>query len=276
MKKILVLFLCIFMLAGCGADEKTNDAGESTEADGSVYEGADADDAEYDEFEEDGEEDEETVEDDGMMDYTVYTGDVVSVAYDGLTRVALDAEQVIPVDTMEFVYSENVSFCVPAASISDSIKNYDTLLANGDVECDEAERYTDYILDIYIDFPNEDRYVKFFLDNETNADDVDEYTLPVTQIMYFFDGPVTINGFAFSNNTFSIQDLVAAWGNPLMVRVDTREGVVADEEYFWRYQDGFVELSIEEGKLFSFKVYQWDTCTADDYYFTEEIPRVTE
>ncbi len=276
MKKLLVLLMCAMLLTGCGQkDTETNSTTETeqTEVNETVTEESDSDVADSTEESFDEEYSEEA--DDGMMDYTVYTGDVVSVAYDGLTTVALDAEQVIPVDSIEFVLSDGTSFNVPAASIPESISDYDNLVSTGAVSVNDAERYSDYIQKAFVSFVGADWYTTFFMDNESNEDVVDGTTLPVTKMQVSFDTPITINGFLFDYSTFVINDLVEVWGHPLFAQVDTGEGSVRSVDYYWRFNDGYVKLVVEEG-LEMLLVYQWDTYTANDYYMTDRIPRLEQ
>uniref|UniRef100_UPI004056BE6F hypothetical protein n=1 Tax=Acetatifactor sp. TaxID=1872090 RepID=UPI004056BE6F len=281
MKKLVCILLCSLFLVGCGQDATGSDNDQTANAADTVADAAGdmastQEDVMVEEVSEDAVEESEVAEDDGMMDYTVYTGEIVSVAEDGLTWVALDAEQVIPVETMEIVLSDGTAFCVPAENIPASIKDYENAVSNGSVQFNEPERYKDYIQQIFVSFPNADWSAYFFLDNETNEDTVDAYTLPVTYMQTTFNDPITINGFAFNKSTFTITDLVAAWGNPILAQVDTREGVVEEVEYYWRYLDGYVEVDVEEDKLYGFYLYQWDTYTEEDNYMSMEIPKYGE
>ena len=287
MKKMLILLLCGLLLAGCGQDDAANDASQNVEQSGVAEENvedselAQTDDLEeeYDEdFDEDYEEDleEETAEDDGMMDFTVYTGDVVSVASDGLTRIALDAEQVIPVEQIEYVLSNGVTFYVPAASVQESFKDYDALVSNGTLELIKTERYRDYMQRTYISIPEADFFEAFFLDNESNEEVVDGINLPVTHKQISFENPITINGFTFNENTFVLADLVAAWGDPLFAHVDCIEGVLESVDYYWRYLDGYVTLTVEDDKPYMFHVHQWDTYAIEYEWIAEDIPRLEE
>lgn len=293
MKKGFVKILGGLLLAGClftGCGQK-DDAADGQSAALPEMKDEVSEDSEFEEgdWEEDYDEayDEEygeesdgleadAAQEDGMMDFTFYSGDVVSVAADGLTRVALDAEQVIPVEQIEYVLSDGTTFYVPAASIPESIKDYENLVSSGALELVKTERYSDYLQRAYISVPGADFFTGFYLDNESNEDVVDGTTLPVTHIQIDFDEPITINGFLFNENAFVLADLVEAWGHPLFAHIDCIEGVLYSVDYYWRYLDGYVKLTVEDDKPYIFTVNQWDTYAIEDEWIAEDIPRWEE
>ncbi len=276
MKKLALLLLCSIVLAGCAQDVAEGNM-ESVEVQDVAEDTATTVNDQAEDMATDEEETEEVVEDDGMMDYTMYTGEVVSIAEDGFTTVFLDAEQVIPVDTMEFVFSDGTVLCIPAANLSACVKDFDNAVSNGSVEYQELDTYKDYMHMMRIRVPGADWSDTLFIENAEQAETVDIFTLPVTGTWGApIQNGVTINGFLFNVQEFSMTDLVAAWGNPIQAHIEGDEGEVGTVDYYWRFNNGYVELTVEEDKPDNLGIYQWDTLIQQNDHVSREFPKYGE
>lgn len=283
-KRIWMLLLCcMLVLTACGTEAKSDKEQDKVEEEGTTGE-SDEDteeewsDAYEEEYDEDMEEWEEEESQEGMMDFTLYNGEVVSVSSELGTWIALDKEQNMDIDVIDVVLESGEGFLLPADNVASAVKNYDTLLSSGAIELKEAEKYIGATFEQTVVYQDPIYVISFILDNVNEEEMPDASTLPVTHVQFSFAGdPTTINGFLFNENTFVFEELIAAWGDPVLMRTDIIEGELNELEYYWRFNTGYITLSLDEKeRLDMLHITAWDSLAHERFGPSIDLPKYGE
>lgn len=281
-KSLLAMAVCCAMLAGCGPEGEPSDSSLLAESQDIPAQSSPADEAGE---EADGETEMSLEPEEGTYELTLYNGEVVTTRKGDYMIVSLgNTDQLFETDTLDILLDDTLTMHFPAENLSAAIENYDAVSASDDFEVREASDRADNLKMRSLSLPGVKSYVWPIFDNESEAEDVDVLTLPVTELdISVQDGGVTIQGFRFKKWSFSFDELLAAWGEPIGVEINCRteqasnggeERPYYNYEYYWRFNNGYIAVRLEGNadddglNADRISMVQWDTlaCKNENVY----------